>query len=36
VRALQADVAAFATAAEPADDLTILTLRWNGPGGAGT
>jgi serine phosphatase RsbU (regulator of sigma subunit) len=34
VQALQADVAAFATAAEPADDLTILALRWNGPGGA--
>ena len=34
VQALQADVAAFATAAEPADDLTILALRWNGPAGA--
>ncbi len=31
VQALQADVAAFAAGAEPADDLTILALRWRGP-----
>ena len=31
VTALQADVLAFAAGAEPADDLTILALRWNGP-----
>jgi serine phosphatase RsbU (regulator of sigma subunit) len=31
VEALHADVAAFAAGAEPADDLTILALRWNGP-----
>jgi adenylate cyclase len=35
VEALQADVAAFAAGGEPADDLTILALRWNGPHGAG-
>ena len=35
VDALQADVAAFAAGAEPADDLTILALRWLGPGPAG-
>jgi adenylate cyclase len=34
VEALQADVAAFAAGGEPADDLTILALRWNGPQGA--
>jgi hypothetical protein len=34
VEALRADVMAFAAGAEPADDLTILTLRWNGPAGA--
>ena len=34
VEALQADVNAFAAGAEPADDLTILALRWNGPAGA--
>ena len=34
VAALQADVGAFATSAEPADDLTILALRWHGPQGA--
>jgi serine phosphatase RsbU (regulator of sigma subunit) len=33
VEALQADVARFAAGAEPADDLTILALRWNGPPG---
>ena len=33
VEALQADVAAFAAGGEPADDLTILALRWNGPAG---
>ena len=32
--ALQADVAAFAGATEPADDLTLLCLRWIGPGHA--
>ncbi len=31
VNALQADVAAFSDGAEPADDLTILALRWLGP-----
>jgi ABC-type sulfate transport system substrate-binding protein len=35
VDALQADVEAFAAGAEPADDLTILALRWQGPGPAG-
>jgi adenylate cyclase len=30
VEALHADVRAFAAGAEPADDLTILALRWNG------
>ena len=34
VEALRADVMAFAAGAEPADDLTILALRWNGPTGA--
>jgi adenylate cyclase len=34
VEALQAEVSAFAAGAEPADDLTILALRWNGPAGA--
>jgi len=34
VEALRADVAAHAAGAEPADDLTILVLRWNGPTGA--
>ena len=34
VEALRADVSAFAAGAEPADDLTILALRWNGPAGA--
>jgi serine phosphatase RsbU (regulator of sigma subunit) len=29
--AVRADVARFADGAEPADDLTILALRWNGP-----
>ena len=33
VEALHADVAAYAAGAEPADDLTILALRWNGPAG---
>jgi serine phosphatase RsbU (regulator of sigma subunit) len=36
VDALRADVDAFAAGAEPADDLTVLVLRWNGPGGAAT
>jgi adenylate cyclase len=35
VEALRADVTAFAAGAEPADDLTILALRWNGPAGVG-
>ena len=35
VDALSADVAAFAAGAEPADDLTILALRWRGPAVAG-
>jgi serine phosphatase RsbU (regulator of sigma subunit) len=30
VEALHADVLAFAAGAEPADDLTILALRWLG------
>jgi adenylate cyclase len=34
VEALRADVMTFAAGAEPADDLTILALRWNGPAGA--
>ena len=34
VEALRADVEAFAAGAEPADDLTVLVLRWNGPGAA--
>jgi len=36
VEALRADVDAFAAGAEPADDLTVLVLRWVGPrdGGA--
>ncbi len=36
VEALRADVEAFAAGAEPADDLTVLVLRWNGPGAAAT
>ena len=31
VDALCEDVAAFTAGAEPADDLTVLALRWNGP-----
>ena len=31
VDGLRADVTAFAAGAEPADDLTVLALRWNGP-----
>jgi len=31
VTALQADALAFSAGAEPADDLTILALRWHGP-----
>ncbi len=31
VRALQSAVLAFASGSEPADDLTILVLRWLGP-----
>jgi adenylate cyclase len=34
VDALRADVEAFAAGAEAADDLTILALRWRGPGTA--
>jgi serine phosphatase RsbU (regulator of sigma subunit) len=33
--ALRAEVDAFAAGAEPADDLTILALRWQGPDAAG-
>jgi serine phosphatase RsbU (regulator of sigma subunit) len=33
VATVRADVAQFAGAAEPADDLTLLVLRWNGPSG---
>ena len=32
VTALQADVLAFEDGAEPNDDLTLIALRWNGPG----
>lgn len=32
--AVQADVAAFTGPIEPADDLTLLVLRWRGPGAA--
>jgi serine phosphatase RsbU (regulator of sigma subunit) len=35
VEAVYADVEAFAAGAEPADDLTVLALRWNGPRDAG-
>ena len=31
VDAMRADVELFAAGAEPADDLTVLVLRWNGP-----
>jgi adenylate cyclase len=31
VNALAADATAFAAGAEPADDLTVLALRWHGP-----
>ena len=31
VDAVRADVTSFAAGAEPADDLTVLALRWNGP-----
>jgi CHASE2 domain-containing sensor protein len=34
VGALRADVEAFVAGAEPSDDLTILALRWHGPGSA--
>jgi adenylate cyclase len=34
VDGLQAEVTAFAQGAEPADDLTVLALRWRGPAGA--
>lgn len=36
VDSICADVRAFAAGAEPADDLTVLALRWNGPVGAST
>ena len=36
VDALRADVEAFAAGAEPADDLTVLVLRWNGPRATGS
>jgi serine phosphatase RsbU (regulator of sigma subunit) len=32
VEALRADVEVFAAGVEPADDITILALRWNGAG----
>ena len=32
VDALRADVQAFSAGAEPADDMTVLVLRWNGAG----
>jgi serine phosphatase RsbU (regulator of sigma subunit) len=31
VDGVRADVASFVSGAEPADDLTVLVLRWNGP-----
>jgi serine phosphatase RsbU (regulator of sigma subunit) len=31
VDSVRADVASFVSGAEPADDLTVLVLRWNGP-----
>lgn len=34
VKAVEADVLAFAGKAEPSDDLTLLALHWRGPGGA--
>ena len=34
--ALRGDVAAHSAGAEPADDVTILVLQWNGPPGAAT
>jgi adenylate cyclase len=34
VETLRTQVKAFAGHAEPADDLTVLALRWNGPGAA--
>ena len=34
VKAVEADVLAFAGEAEPSDDLTLLALHWRGPGGA--
>ena len=33
VDALRGDVQAFAAGAEPADDLTVLAIRWNGKPG---
>ena len=32
--AIRADVARFTDGAEPADDVGILAVRWNGPAGA--
>ena len=32
IRRLNADVKKFAAGAEPADDLTLLVLRWEGSG----
>ncbi|MBI2525452.1 MAG: CHASE2 domain-containing protein [Candidatus Rokubacteria bacterium] len=32
--AIRTDVAGFTEGVEPADDVTIMVLRWNGPGGA--
>jgi serine phosphatase RsbU (regulator of sigma subunit)/CHASE2 domain-containing sensor protein len=34
VDALRADVESFVAGADPADDLTVLALRWHGPGAA--
>ena len=31
VNSIRADIAQFVGGAEPADDLTLLALRWNGP-----
>ena len=34
VGALRADVEAFTAGADAADDITVMVLRWNGPGTA--
>jgi hypothetical protein len=32
---LRAELESFTAGAEPADDVTVLVLRWNGPGATG-